>query len=118
MVSKFITVRMISAIMIVLTMSFALPTITMAMSLQDAKAMGAIGERQNGYLGIVNSAASAEAKAVVTDVNSRRKIKYQEIAKRNNTSVSAIEKLAGKKAVSKTLAGQYIQSPSGKWVKK
>lgn len=99
-------------ISIVLMLAFAMfATSAWALDLQDAKAQGLVGEQLNGYLGAVKP--SAEVNALVADINARRKAMYQEIAQRNGTSVLAVEKLAGQKAIEKTLPGQYIQSPSG-----
>ena len=105
-------------ILFILTRSFSWSMTAVAMDLQHAKEMGMVGETQSGYLGIVNSAAPAEVKALVNDINKKRKDKYQEIAKRNGTSVTSVEKLAGEKAMSRTPSGQYVMSPSGKWMKK
>jgi len=91
---------------------------TWAMSLQDAKAQGLVGEQANGYLGLVKSAASAEVKTLMNEVNVKRKKEYQDIARRNKTELSVVEALAGKKAIEMTPSGQYVKPPSGQWVKK
>ncbi|GIU07733.1 MULTISPECIES: YdbL family protein [unclassified Shewanella] len=87
-----------------------------AISLQDAKAQGLVGEQLNGYLGVVKS--SAEAKSVVSSVNAKRKAHYEKIAKKNSITVSDVAKLAAEKAIQATKKGHYIQNKSGKWVKK
>lgn len=87
-----------------------------ALTLQDAKSQGLVGEQLNGYLGIVKEASGV--KALVVDVNKRRKAKYQELAKKNNIDLATVAKLAGNKAISKTKSGNYIQNQSGQWVKK
>jgi uncharacterized protein YdbL (DUF1318 family) len=89
-----------------------------AMSLQDAKAQGLLGEQPNGYLGLVKSNASPEVKALMNNINAQRKQEYRSIAKRNNTKLNVVEALAGKKAMERTPPGQYIRSPSGQWSKK
>jgi uncharacterized protein YdbL (DUF1318 family) len=91
---------------------------TWAISLQDAKAQGLVGEQANGYLGLVKSAASAEVKALMNEVNAKRKNEYQDIARRNKTELGVVEALAGKKAIEMTPSGQYVKSPSGQWIKK
>jgi uncharacterized protein YdbL (DUF1318 family) len=91
---------------------------TWAISLQDAKAQGLIGEQANGYLGLVKSGASAEVKALVNDINAQRKKAYEDIARRNKTDLNVVETLAGKKAIDMTPSGQYVKLPSGQWVKK
>lgn len=87
-----------------------------ALSLQDAKTQGLVGEQLNGYLGIIKE--SSDVKALVSNVNKRRKAKYQELAKKNNIDLATVAKLAGNKAISKTKSGNYIQNQSGQWVKK
>lgn len=89
-----------------------------AISLHEAKAQGLVGEQANGYLDLVKPNASGEVKALMKDINAKRKKEYQAIARRNNTGLSAIEALAGKKAIARTPSGQYVKLPSGRWVKK
>jgi uncharacterized protein YdbL (DUF1318 family) len=88
------------------------------MDLQQAKEKGLVGEQPNGYLGLVNSNAAADVKAMMNKINSLRKQEYQSIAQRNKTELRVVEKLAGKKAIEKTPAGQYVRLPSGQWRKK
>lgn len=87
-----------------------------SIDLQTAKTQGLVGESPSGYLEAVKSASST-TKALIESVNSKRKQKYQEIATRNNTSLQAIEQLAGKKAIEKSKPGSYIKR-SGSWQKK
>jgi uncharacterized protein YdbL (DUF1318 family) len=87
-----------------------------ALDLRTAKAQGYVGEQANGYLGIVKNAAGVEE--LVSDINSRRKAEYRDIAQRNGTSLEVVEALAGKKAIEKTPSGQYIRDPSGNWIRK
>ena len=91
---------------------------TWAISLHEAKAQGYIGEQANGYLGLVKSGAPADVKALMNDINAKRRQEYQSIAARNKTELNVIEALAGKKAIERTPPGQYVRLPSGKWVKK
>ena len=91
---------------------------TWAISLHEAKAQGYIGEQANGYLGLVKSGAPADVKALMNDINAKRRQEYQSIASRNKTELNVIEALAGKKAIDRTPPGQYVRLPSGKWVRK
>lgn len=87
-----------------------------ALSLDEAKAKGLVGERANGYLGAVIS-SNPDAQAVIEDVNRKRRQAYEEIAKRNRTDVRAVETLAGEKAIQNTTPGNFIEGPGG-WIKK
>lgn len=87
-----------------------------ALDLQTAKAQGLVGETPAGYLAEVQS-GNAEIAQLVQSINTQRKQHYQEIAQRNNTPIQAVEQLAGKQAIEKTPAGQFIQV-GGVWQKK
>lgn len=89
-----------------------------ALSLNDAKSKGLVGEQPNGYLAAVTGQSSPEVNALIQSVNQQRKQRYQDIAKKNNTTLKAVEILAGKTAIKKTSPGNYIQLPSGQWTKK
>lgn len=104
--------KLFSTLIILFAMSFSVQ----ALELQEAKQAGFVGEQTNGYLGVVK--VSDEVNALVNSVNSKRQAKYQELATKHNITVDAVAARAGKKAMSLTKPGQYIQSPSGGWVKK
>jgi len=87
-----------------------------ALELQDAKAQGLVGETATGYLAPVKAPDTA-VENLIKSINSKRKQHYQGIATKNNTSLLAVEQLAGKTAISKTPAGQFINSGTG-WKKK
>lgn len=93
-----------------------LPQLAFALSLDEAKAKGFVGERQDGYLGVVSG--GAEAEALAKSINNQRRAVYQSSAAKNGTSQAAVEAVAGQKAQSLTPAGQYIQGSNGSWVKK
>ena len=88
-----------------------------AADLQQAKSEGLVGEQLNGYLGVVSAEASSDVRTLVSDINAKRKAKYESIASQNSTSLETVELLAGKKAIEKTRAGNYVQTATG-WKKK
>ena len=88
-----------------------------AADLQQAKSEGLVGEQLNGYLGVVSAEASSDVRILVSDINAKRKAKYESIASQNSTSLETVELLAGKKAIEKTRAGNYVQTATG-WKKK
>ena len=85
--------------------------------IHTAKSAGQIGEQLDGYLGVVG-AATEDIRALVQDINQKRKAVYQDIASKNGVTLQAVENMAGKKAIQKTEPGQFIRSDSGAWVKK
>ncbi len=87
-----------------------------ALTLDEAKAKGFVGEKTSGYLGAV-TALNDETRALMDDVNQKRRQAYEEIAKRNRTVLRTVETLAGEKAIQNTKPGNFVESPGG-WVKK
>ena len=94
----------------------AIASSAFALSLDEAKANGLVGEKANGYLGPVNP-ANAEAQALIEDVNQKRRQAYEEIAKRNGTNIQAVQTLAGEKAIQNTKPGNFVEGAGG-WMKK
>lgn len=92
------------------------PAWAQAMSLDQAKSKGLVGEKLDGYLGVVSNAAGVQQ--LVDQVNLQRKQLYKDIAAKNGIPVSAVEQLAAKKAIEKAASGEVVQSPGGGWVKK
>lgn len=89
-----------------------------ALDLRQAKAQGLVGERNDGYVGYVVTPASAEVKAVVKDVNNKRRAKFTATANNNNITVEQVAARFYQRAVNQTQAGHYYQDASGKWIKK
>ncbi|PBD27392.1 hypothetical protein CLM86_11755, partial [Pseudomonas aeruginosa] len=50
-------------------------------------------------------------------INAARRAEYQKVANSSGASLADVEAMAGKKAMERTPAGQYVQV-GGKWVKK
>ncbi|EPV0894412.1 YdbL family protein [Escherichia coli] len=84
----------------------------MALTLDEARTQGRVGETFYGYL--VALKTDAETEKLVTDINAERKASYQQLAKQNND----IAKLAGQKLVARAKPGEYVQGINGKWVRK
>jgi hypothetical protein len=92
------------------------PIAAFALSLEEAKSQGFVGERPDGYLGVVQD--SAGVTDLVKTINNQRRAEYDRIAGQNGTPRDAIEKLAAQKAYERTPAGQYVQGANGSWMKK
>ena len=88
----------------------------LALTLEEAKSKSLVGEKSNGYVGLV-SPGNGEAQALTNEVNQKRRQAYEEIARRNGTSLNAVETLAGEKAVANTKPGNFVEGSAG-WVKK
>lgn len=90
----------------------------MAIDLDQAKSSGQVGELNNGYLGFVVSSPSADVKALVEDINAKRKAFYRQTAAKTGATLEQVAATAYQKAVAKTDAGNYYQNSAGQWVKK
>jgi uncharacterized protein YdbL (DUF1318 family) len=104
---------LVSALALVLAVAPAL-----AGSLDDAKAAGQVGERLDGYLGLVDASAPGDVKALVESVNAGRRQKYAEIAAKQSTTTKDVAALAGAKLIERTQPGHYVMDASGSWKRK
>ncbi|MEH6579405.1 MAG: YdbL family protein [Amphritea sp.] len=93
-------------------------TTAWAISLSDAKTQRIVGEQLNGYLGLVNSNASGEVKALVRDINSKRRAAYAEKARKAGVDINVIEIRIGERLQQRATSGQYIQNSNGQWILK
>jgi len=90
----------------------------LAASLDQAKAAGQVGERIDGYLGVVSANAPADVRAMVDKINAERKAKYQQIADKQGAPVAAVAQIAGRKLIERTPKGEYVLGADGHWRKK
>ncbi len=88
----------------------------LAMDLQMAKKQGLVGETATGYLAPVR-APSKDISQLVDKINGERRKLYKKIAKKNRTTLQAVEQLAGEKAIKKSRSGYYVKQGSS-WQRK
>jgi len=89
-----------------------------AQSLDQAKAAGQVGERIDGYVGVVDANAGGDIRALVDEVNAERQAKYAEIAAERGISVQAVAQIAGQKLIERAASGQYVLGADGQWRQK
>jgi uncharacterized protein YdbL (DUF1318 family) len=99
--------------------NFLFSSVAFAIGLNEAKQEGLVGEKNNGYLGIVTvqNDAQREVQSLIDDINAKRKAVYVKLAAKNGITVQQVEKLAAEKAYKKTSSGHYLWI-NGKWAKK
>lgn len=88
-----------------------------ALDLDTAKSRGLVGEMTDGYVGLVKGQGDEEARALVAEVNRKRRTAYQGIARQNGTAVEAVAALAGQKLIDRAPAGAWI-GDDGRWYQK
>lgn len=79
-----------------------------------ARAAGQVGERVNGYLGIVGS-ANPDLQRVVDDINNQRRQVYTQRAQAEGATLEQYALTAGCLAITRTEPGEKYQAPDGTW---
>ena len=79
-----------------------------------ARAAGEVGEKMDGYLGIVG-AETAELRRIVNDINIKRRAVYSERAQATNATLEEYALTAGCQAILATKPGEKYQAPDGSW---
>ena len=85
--------------------------------LDDAKAAGLVGERIDGYLGVVDSGAPADVKRLVEQINAERQAKYAEIAKQQGAGAGGGPDRR-QKLIERAGSGEYVMGADGQWRRK
>ena len=79
-----------------------------------ARSAGQVGEKMDGYLGIVGASTPA-LQRLVNDINIKRRAVYAERAKATNATLEEYALTAGCQAILATSPGEKYQAPSGSW---
>lgn len=97
------------ALLLIATPSFAL-------TLDEARQQGRVGETLSGYLAPVSQ--DSETLALVKHINAARAESYQQLADRNHLSADDVAKMAGEKLVARARPGEYVRGLNGQWLRK
>ncbi len=81
---------------------------------ETARESGQVGEKMDGYLGIVGSATPA-LRSMVDDINIRRRAVYAERAQAEGATLEEYALTAGCLSISRTKPGEKYQAPDGSW---
>ena len=81
---------------------------------EAARASGQVGEKMDGYLGIVGS-ADAALRRLVDDLNIKRRAVFADKAKAANATLEEYAFTAGCFAIARTAPGEKYQAPDGSW---
>lgn len=88
-----------------------------SLDLAKAKALGLIGEQQNGLVGAVTSTPSAEVSALIKETNDGRSAIYKEMAAKERIEVFQIQGMAAQKLYNAEKPGNFIKDGSA-WMRK
>jgi hypothetical protein len=87
-----------------------------AQSLDQARAQGLVGERRDGYVGVVQSGAGVQD--LVNRVNAQRRQEYERIAADTGAPLAAVEARAAEQLINRLSPGMYFMNASGQWERK
>lgn len=83
---------------------------------QAARQQGLVGEKPDGYLGIVSAAPAATLRALVDQINIRRRAAYTERAAATGSTVEQFAFTTGCNLINQTVAGEKYMAPDGRWL--
>lgn len=100
-------------------LTFLISTSAFALTLDEAKQQGLVGETFSGYIAAVEQASSRQdVSGLVKEINTARTQKYTELAQTNRMKAEEVAKIAGQKLVARAPQGEYVLGINGKWLKK
>lgn len=81
---------------------------------EAARSAGQVGEKIDGYLGIVGASTPA-LQRIVDDINIKRRAVYADKARAANATLEEYALTAGCLAIARTVPGEKYQAPDGSW---
>jgi uncharacterized protein len=113
-------IRATAAILAIVMLALSPPAATPAFAgaLDNAKSAGQVGERPDGYLGLVDPGAPAATRQLVDDINTKRRAHYANIAKKTGSNVRDVGILAGEKLIANAAPGTFYMDAAGRWQRK
>ncbi|QSI84054.1 YdbL family protein [Erwinia amylovora] len=93
-----------------------LPPAAMALTLNEARQQGRVGETLNGYIAPIQQ--DAETRELVKQINAGRAQQYQQLAQQNSLTTQEVANIAGQKLVDRAKPGEYVRGINGQWLKK
>ncbi|MGZ9190251.1 MAG: YdbL family protein [Nitrospira sp.] len=104
---------------LIMLLAVVSPASAVAASLDEAKTAGYLGERPDGYVGLVRQDVPDWARQLVNDINAQRRNTYAEVAERTpGASVREVGIIAGRKLIERAPAGHHVMNEQGQWVVK
>ena len=81
---------------------------------EAARSGGKVGEKMDGYLGVVG-AATPDLQRMVNDLNIKRRAVYAQKAQANSVTIEEYAFTSGCGAIARTQPGEKYQAPDGTW---
>ncbi|MGE9550119.1 YdbL family protein [Erwinia amylovora] len=88
----------------------------MALTLDEARKQGRVGETLSGYIAPLKQ--DGDTLALVERINQGRRQQYDTLAQRNNLTSAEVARIAGQKLVERAAPGEYVRGINGQWLQK
>ena len=95
-------------------MAVAVPSIAQTPAVDAARQAGQVGERYDGYMGLVGS-SSAVVRSQVSAINIRRRSLYSNLAASRRVAPSEVGIAAGCQLLARVQVGQAYMLGDGRW---
>jgi uncharacterized protein YdbL (DUF1318 family) len=92
--------------------------VALALTLDEAKAQGLVGEKVDGYVAAVTASPNAEVQQLVSTTNNGRRDVYADLAKKNGITVEQVGIVSAEKLRANAKRGEFVQQTSGQWQQK
>lgn len=86
--------------------------------IEQAQADGLVGERIDGYLGLVDPNAAPDIRRRVNEINAQRRTLYGQLARREGVPVEQVARLTGEKQIQNAARGEFVMRDDGRWTRK
>ena len=93
-------------------------SMTLAITLDEAKSQGLVGEKVDGYVAAVIANPNAEVQELIKTTNDGRRQVYADLAQKYGITPDAVGIVSAEKLRETAARGEYVQSASGAWEKK
>lgn len=86
--------------------------------IEAAISQGVVGEKVDGFLGLVTGSATPDIQRKVNEINAKRRAVYARLARDTGTTLEQVGIVTGEKQIAKTPAGSFYMNAGGQWVRK
>lgn len=110
-----LALRLLAAVLLALSVAAGA---AQAQSLDELRASGVVGERYDGYVVLRDTGASEKVKALVEEVNAKRRGIYEKRAAEQGVPVGQVGRVYAQQIFEQAGEGTWFLDEAGKWVRK
>lgn len=96
----------------------SVPALSADRLLDEARAAGVVGERYDGYAMVRDSSAGADVRALVDEVNAKRRAVYEQRAASEGVSIDQVGRVYAQEIFQAAPSGTQFLTEGGEWVSK